>query len=61
MISCRLFGDDDVHNQQIYLPAIPRVGDTLSVPKCSNHTYRVMSIRFEANEDNVTLFLEWNI
>ena len=60
MISCQLFGDDSIHDQRIQLPAIPRVGDRLIVPFCSNYTYRVTEVRFDANNPMVTLFLEWN-
>lgn len=54
MIKCQVFGDDDIYGHIIYLPACPRVGDTLSHVK----VFRVTRVIFTSNETAVVLWLE---
>lgn len=59
MIQCRLFGHDDIHDVVINLPAVPRVGDHISVLELTAYTLRVQQVRFMAGNPQVVLFVEW--
>lgn len=59
MIQCKLFGHDDVHDVVIELPAVPRAGDQLDVPKLTHQTMRINQVRFTAFDNKVVLVVEW--
>ena len=59
MIQCRLFGHDEVHDEVIDLPAVPRIGDHISVLELTHYTLRVNQVRFIAGNSQVVLFVEW--
>jgi len=58
MIQCQLLGPDEVHDQYVSFPGIPRVGEKLVVGFCT-HQLRVIDIIYYGNIAGVQLWVEF--